>query len=442
MKLDKLVVGIFSISLVFIACTKNKTSILSAPLPTINSINPTSGQFGTIDTIVGTHFSISDSVKFNGLGSIIQRVSDDTLIVVVPKRAGTGPVTITINNDTINGPIFTYIYKVTVTTLAGNGIRGQLDGPDSIAEFRDPHGVSVDLQGNVYVIDGDFITTAATRIRKISTTGLVSTIAGTDSAGFLDGKGTQASFKSSLGEFVDTQGNLFIADSYGYRIRKMTPLGDVSTIAGNGIKGFADGISSIAEFSLPFNIALDATGNLFITDQFNNRIRKISPAGIVSTYAGTGINGKVDGVAANALFNNPVGLTIDSRGNLFETDDGLRVRKITPDGMVSTIAGNNSGDNNGYRDGPAADALFNYAVGIAVDTHGNLYLADSENHRIRKLTPDGIVSTLAGNGIESFADGSPEHAEFSYPTSIAVDLQGNVYVADTYNERIRKILIE
>ncbi len=165
-KHDKLIVGIFSIGLVFNACTKNKTSILAAPKPTVVSINPTSGPYGTIDTIVGTHFSLNDSVRFNGLTSIIQRATEDTLIVVVPKRAGTGPVTITINNDTIKGPIFTYIYKVTVTTLAGNGIAGYLDEPDSTAEFLEPHGVTLDKMGNVYVVDGD-IHFRVNRIRKI-----------------------------------------------------------------------------------------------------------------------------------------------------------------------------------------------------------------------------------------------------------------------------------
>ncbi len=422
------------------ACSKNGSTPPANPPPppvsTITAISPTSGPFNTAVTITGTNFSTTasdDTVKFNGVVATVQSATATSIVASVPVGADTGVVTVTVNAKTATGPVFNYIYTYTVSTLAGNGSLGYVDGAGASAEFKQPTGIAVDGQGNLYVLD-----TYNNVIRKITAAGVVSTLAGNTLAGYVDGAASSAEFFNPfLGIAVDGQANVYVTDTYNNRIRKITAAGVVSTLAGNGTAGYADGASLAAEFYLPAGAALDGQGNLYIADGGNSRIRAISSSGLVSTLAGNALAGFADGIGPAAAFNGPFGVIVDPQGNVYVADaDNQRIRKITSSGAVSTLAGNGTF---GFKDGAAASAEFNIPVGLGLDSLGNLYVSDYGNNRIRKITPSGTVSTLAGNGTAGFADGAAASAEFKSPYGIAVDPHGNVYVADYYNNRVRKI---
>jgi len=317
-----------------------------------------------------------------------------------------------------------------VSTFAGS-TEGFANGAGSTAQFDSPSGVAVDSRGNAYVADAD-----NHRIRKITPARAVSTLAGGgisgDASGNTDGIGAAARFNYPSGVAVDSSGNAYVADSGNNRIRKITPLGVVSTLAGTGTE---------ARFSYPYGVAVDSSGNVYVADSGNHRIRKITPLGVVSTLAGSGTRGHVDDTGKKARFSYPYGVAVDSRGNVYVADSyNHRIRKITSadsieDRVVTTLAGT---DTSGFADGIGSTAQFNRPSDVAVDSSGNVYVADRENHRIRKITPAGVVSTFAGS-TEGFAEGIGSTAQFDYPSDVAVDSRGNVYVADTYNHRIRKI---
>lgn len=220
------------------------------------------------------------------------------------------------------------------------------------------------------------------KIRKISSTGQVSTIAGS-TEGFTDGQGVNAKFSAPVGITIDNAGNLYITDHVNHKIRKITPNGLVTTIAGS-TSGFADGIGNVAKFDFPDGIEIDATGNLFISDLLNNKIRKVSSTGQVSTIAGS-TQGLADGQGVNAKFYGLRSSTIDAAGNLYVVESrNNKVRKISPTGLVTTVAGSSSG----FTDGNGASAQFNGPHGITIDSQGNLYVVDTGNHKIRKITFD------------------------------------------------------
>jgi len=321
-----------------------------------------------------------------------------------------------------------------VSTLAG-GKKGFADGKGSAARFNYPSGIVIDAMGNLYVEDR-----FNHRVRKVTREGEVSTLAGGgDRSGFADGRGQNARFSDSFNLTIDAAGNLYAADTYNHRIRKVTPAGAVSTLA-DGSAGFADGEGQNARFSVPTAIAMDRAGNLYVADAGNDRIRKVSPEGKVSTLAG-GKRGFADGEGENARFDNPTDIAMDAAGNLYVVDnENHRIRKVSPEGKVSTLAGSGTtGDNKGgFADGAGASARFFHPQGIAIDMAGNLYVGDASNHRIRKITPEGKVSTLAG-GEKGFADGKGNSARFDSPRGIALDATGNLYVVDHGNHRIRKV---
>jgi sugar lactone lactonase YvrE len=321
-----------------------------------------------------------------------------------------------------------------VITLAGSGTAGFADGPGATAQFNQPRGVAMDGAGNVYVADY-----SNNRIRKIViATGVVSTLAGSTS-GFADGPGTTARFSSPNGVAVDGAGNLYVADRDNHRIRKITPGGDVTTLAGDGTGAYLDGLSTAARFQWPRSVTVDGAGNVYVADTLNYRIRKITPAGDVSTLAGDGTNSFADGPGATARFNTPQDVAADGTGNLYVADaSNNRIRKITPAGDVTTLAGDGTG---AYLDGLSTAARFNRPRGVALDGAGNLYVADSSNNRIRKIViATGVVTTLAGDGTAGSDDGTLMTAQFDSPEGIAVDGAGNLYVGDTGDHRIRKIV--
>jgi sugar lactone lactonase YvrE len=325
-----------------------------------------------------------------------------------------------------------------VSTLAGRaGEQGSVDGNGSNARFERPTGISVDGLGNVYLGDRQ-----GEAVRKIDPSGNVSTLAGTsDAPGFEDGIGAQARFGQPDGIAVDSAGNVFVSDRSNSNIRKISSSAVVSTLAGTvPQRGSTNGVGDQARFSGPDGIAIDALGNAFVADRGNELIRKISPDGQVTTLAGTsGARGSSDGAGINAAFDSPSDVAVDPAGNTYVADnDNNTIRKISPSGEVTTLAG--APGEEGSDDGAGINARFDDPEGIAVDAAGNVYVADTDNHTIRKITPAGLVSTLAGSPDDSgSADGMGVNARFDAPDGIAVDAAGHVYVADTRNSTIRKI---
>ncbi|MEO5776965.1 MAG: T9SS type A sorting domain-containing protein [Flavobacterium sp.] len=324
------------------------------------------------------------------------------------------------------------IEQTLVSTLAGSGSVGSADANGISASFNLPTVVTIDGFGNIFVVDR-----SNHKIRKITPSGDVTTFAGSGSIGTVDGVGTAASFKYPDGGVFDSQNNLFISDQSNHKIRKITPDGTVSTFAGSGSIGAAEGIGTAASFYFPAGMAVDAVDNLYVADYGNNKIRKITPDGTVSTFAGTGNIGSTDGNVTIAEFNGATGVCVDSFGNVFVADYyNNKIRKIDALGEVTTIAGNGT---IGSADGIGTAATFYYPAIVAVDTANNLYITDEENHKIRKITNNGTVSTLAGNGTLGFNDGVSTSAQFNFPTGVAIDDSNNVFVCDYGNNKIRKI---
>ncbi len=320
-----------------------------------------------------------------------------------------------------------------MTTLAGNILAGFADGKGREATFTHPGGVAVDSSGNVYVAD-----TENQLIRKITADGVVSTLAGSAGVtGESNGTGTAASFNHPTGVAVDSSGNVYVADSNNNRIRKITPTGVVTTLAGSGSVGSGNGTGTFASFNWPRAVAVDSSGNVYVADAANRLIRKITHEGVVTTLAGSGSQGSSNGQGTSALFNQIWGIAVDSPGNVYVADTfNHLIRKITPAGLVSTLAGSGAqGSANGT--GPAA--AFSYPAGVAVDASGIVYIADYHDFLIRKITAGGVVTTLAGTGSPGAVNGIGTDASFNKPTGIAADSSGTVYIADTFNNLIRKI---
>lgn len=269
---------------------------------------------------------------------------------------------------------------------------------------------------------------------------LVLTIAGQlDSIGALNGPALQSHFNNPHGIATDGFGNIYVADRFGHRIRKITPGGTVSILAGSGVQGTADGVGATAEFNEPWGLCADSLGNVYVADTRNNKIRKIDINGNVTTLAGTGNFGTSNGPALASTFGNPTGIEIDENSGIIYIADHLThiIRKIDPAGNVSTLAG--TPFLTGNVNGQGSSARFNRPYGLELDNNGNIIVADEWNHAIRRITPTGLVTTIAGGGTVGSQDGTGVGATFNYPWDIAVDANGDMFVVDGYNDVVRKI---
>lgn len=321
-----------------------------------------------------------------------------------------------------------------VSSFAGNGIMGFANGSLPEASFANPMGIAADGTGNLYIADSH-----NNVIRKISPNGQVSVLAGSGLEGHEDGKGKTASFFYPECLATDKNDNVYVSDTHNNLIRKITPDGTVSTIAGGlGNSAKNSQVGNILRLDNPTGIAVDSRGNIFVADYENDVIRKINTDGSNSVFAGKiGHPGSSDGRGQEASFYLPWGIVIDSANNLYVSDSyNNLIRKISPDGTVLTIAGKKA---KGSTNGPGKMASFLHPAGIALDGSGNLFVADVGNQKIRKITPDGWVSTYAGNGQRGCINNRDTLASFNKPYGLTIDKMGNLFVVDFLNNVVRKI---
>jgi uncharacterized repeat protein (TIGR01451 family) len=343
--------------------------------------------------------------------------------------------------DTYNQRIRQVSATGIITTVAGNGSYGFSGdgGAAGAAQLGDPYGVAVDAAGNLYIADSNNF-----RVRMVSASGIISTVAGNGACCFSGdgGAAKSAELDSPNGVALDTAGNLYIADRYGDRIRKVSAGGTISTVAGNGSYGYSgDGHSATtAQFRYPQGVAADASGNIYIADSGNSRIREVNAAGIVSTLVGGAIGD--GGLGVFGLLNQPGGVVRDNAGNTYISDtNNSRIRQVSANGTISTVAGTGAAGFSGDG-GAAAGAQFNNPQGLALDASGNLYVADAGNYRVRKIDGSGNITTVAGNGVccgHTGDGGAATAAQIGSPYAVAVDASGNLYIADVSNNVIRKV---
>lgn len=338
----------------------------------------------------------------------------------------------------------TRLHAQNISTVAGTGTSGFAGdaAAATAAQLNSPGGIALDIAGNLYIADVN-----NNRVRKVTPAGVISTIAGNGTAGFAGdgGAATAAQLKRPSHVAVDGSGNVYITDGDNARIRKVTASGTISTYAGNGSLGFAGdgGPATAGKLYQPAAICLDASGNLYIADGFNQRIRKVDAAGMLSTVAGKGTYGFSGdgGPAINAEFNGTVGLARDAAGNIFVADKtNNRIRKIDPTNVISTYAGKDTGGYSG--DGGAATiAKLKTPTAVRVSKTNELVFVDYGNNVIRKVSTAGVITTIAGSGaLGTTGDGGPATAaKFTWPSDIAFDTAGNIYIADQGNHKVRKI---
>jgi sugar lactone lactonase YvrE len=453
---------------VFVADTGNHTVRRITPAGVVTTLAGQPGVTGSEDGVGGAaRFNNPYDVAVDGAGKVyvadlsnhtIRVIATDGRVTTLAGAAGepgtmdgrgsaarfyspAGLATDGDGNVYVSGYADHTIRKVTptgvVTTTAGKiGGPGTANGPAGAARFSYPSACALDAVGNIYVTD-----LANNSIRRVSRTGVVTLLAGAPGeTGSANGTGVAARFNTPVNLVLDGGGNVFITDSYNHTIRRMTPDGSVTTILGYpGANGTVDGFAGAARFNNPSGITVDSLGNLFIADTQNHTIRKVTPSGLVTTFAGSpGKSGNLDGTGTAALFNFPQNIAVDRRGNLYVTDSANHIiRKITPSAVVTTFAG--AATVFGAEDGASSDARFYLPFGIAVDGFDNVYVTENGSHTIRKISPAGRVTTLAGSaGRPGSDDGSGSFARFFTPEGIAVDPEGNLYVADASNHSIRK----
>src|SRR6185437_15830172 len=423
---------------IFAGCKKNKITAPSGP-PTITGVsNPVAG-IGYHILVAGTNFSSSisgNTVAINGVTGVVTSASSNQLAVVFTNTV-TGKISVTVNGNTATSGIDTRIINLSVSTLAGSGAIGSDNGAGNVASFNGQWGCAMGANGNLFVAD-----TYNHKIRKVAFDGTVSTVAGTGSQGNQDGPSGTATFNYPYGIAVDKNDNIYVSEIGSDNIRKIAPDGTVSTFAGSpsGRTGSSDGTDTSATFQDPLGLAADADGNIYVADAANNKIRKITPAGVVTTIAGNGTAGAGNGTALSATFNTPLSVAVDAGKNLYVTEQkNYDIRKIASDGTVTTVAGTGQA---GSADGPGSSAGFNFPVGIVADLSGNLYVTDNGYGTIRIITPSGFVATVAGNGNQTSIDGIGYQASFNNPLGMAMDSGGNLYVMDNSSNKVRKVIVQ
>jgi sugar lactone lactonase YvrE len=397
---------------VFVADTFNSTVRMIAG-GTVTTLAGTAGSSGSADgTGANARFSEPRGIATDAVGNIFVSDSNNNILRKVTPQG-------------------------VVTTLAGTaGASGAMDGTGAAAQFRYPTGLRVDANGNLFVAD-----TVNDQVRRVTAAGVVTTFAGTAPApGSADQTGATASFDSPFGISADASGNTYVADYQNFTIRKISAGGVVTTLAGSpGVSGSADGTGNAARFTYPYDVSADASGVVYVADSGNYTIRTISPAGVVATLAGSaGMSGAVDGTGAAARFGFPAAVAADGHGNVYVAD-GSTIRKVTsPAGVVTTLAGMAGSPDS--VDGTGSAARFYSPQGIAIDSNGNLYVSDLGASNVRRVTPSGVVTTLAGTAFAyGSADGVGAAARFNGLQGISIDAAGNLYVADSGNQTIRKI---
>jgi trimeric autotransporter adhesin len=349
----------------------------------------------------------------------------------------------------------------TITTAAGNGTEGYSGdgGPSTAAQLDAPWGLAADSRGSIYISDSGNHT-----VRKIASNGIITTVAGTAVRGSSGdgGPATHAQLNQPLGIAMDGAGNLFIAECLGARIREVSAAGVITTVAGTGASGYSgDGGAAVkAQLACPHGVAADASGNVYIADTGNQRLRKVGPDGTISTVAGNGSNGFAGdgGPALNAQLFAPTSLALDPAGNLYIADTGNnRIRRIDRNGTIDTVAGGGQSSLTSSNDGiPATTAVLGLPQGVAVDSAGNLYIGDTQGNHLRRVSPTGIISTIAGRALYGYlayfdgnldlylrgysGDGGPSGtAQTGMPYGLAVDPDFNVYLADLPNAAVRML---
>ncbi len=383
----------------------------------------------------GSFVDLANNTTFSG-------VTTGTLTITSPTSGMSGDA---YRVNAVNGSgttpsstaTLTLVIGTTISTFAGQaGAAGSTDATSTSARFNGQSGIAVDVSGNVYVAD-----TSNHVIRKITSAGVVTTLAGLAGAnGSADGTGSAARFNAPSGVAVSSVGTVYVADTYNHIIRVISPEGVVTTLAGlAGSTGSTDATGSSARFLYPYGIALAANGTAYVTDTFNHTIRQVQAGGAVTTFAGTaGARGSANAAGAAARFAFPFAIALDSTGNLYVADSfNHTIRKIDGAGNATTLAG--TVGTVGSVDGTGTAALFNQSSGLAVDSAGNVYVADTYNHTIRRVTSLGIVTTLAGvAGTAGSVDGVGAAARFNQPFGIAVDATNNIFISDTRNHTIRR----
>lgn len=445
----------FAIVLLFTAC-KDKSGDFAPTSPSISQIVPSLALANETVAIKGSRFSkdiAANVVKFAGVKADIVSASDTLLMVVVPANGSTGTVTITVDNRTSKGPMFTYgtaqeDYDYVTSTYAGTGIAGDVSSTLADSQFMLPNGVAYDsTTGDLIVSDR-----SAQSIKRISKDGTVTKIAGTGVKSSINGPLSEATFNNPYKSAVDKFGNIYVVDNGSNLIRKIDIANDmVSTLAGAGSSGFLDGQGTSARFNTITGIAVDADGYVYVADAVNHAVRKVSPTGMVTTLAGNGTAGIIDGEWPNVRMNRPTAVCVGKDGFVYAADRyGQRIRKINRStGKTVTIAGSggSAAASGGQVDGEALKARFNNPWGIEIDKHGTIYVSElggssSPTHTIRMIK-DGIVTTIAGNAnfnAPGFVNGASNVSRFYNPTDVAVDEDGNIFIADMNNYVIRKIV--
>jgi sugar lactone lactonase YvrE len=430
---------IFAAAFVFSGCQDNVVKNVPVADPQLLNFTPTSGGKGTTITISGKDFGSNPagvSLKINGISASILTVSNTQITATAPPKSGLGVLELTVNGKALtSSEKFRYLYSATTSYFTG-GTQGYADGPAKSVRFAAPYNILYD-QGFLYLAD-----LGNSMVRKIEADGTVSTIVGQVSSGFKDGKGTQGLLRFPIGIDIGPDGVIYVADSYNHAIRKIATDGTLSTISGSPDQsGYADGTVANAKFRTPYGVRIDKTGVLWVCDSENALIRKIAADGKVTTFAGS-TQGFANGKLLDAKFYYPAYLIFDEAGNIFVADKHNHcIRKISSDGMVTTFAG--KPETKGWADGVATEAMFDQPSNIQIDKLGNLYVTDLYNQCIRLIYPDGFVTTIAGKASEiGYVEGKGDQARFYYPQGSTLDRDGNLYVTDSYNNRIRKLTIE